>query len=79
MTVPIIAIVGLSNSGKTLVAKALIQKLVDRGYRIAAVKHSPHGHQVDRPGTDSAHLFEAGAARVIISSPDQRTSIERTE
>ena len=76
---PVVAVVGLSNSGKTLVATALIQRLVAQGYRIAAVKHSPHGHQVDRPGTDSERLFRAGAAKVIVSSPDQRTSIERTK
>ncbi len=75
---PVIAIVGLSNSGKTRVATALVKLLVESGYRIAAVKHSPHGHQVDRAGTDSALLFEAGAARVVISSPGRMTTLERT-
>lgn len=79
VTSPAVAIVGLSNSGKTRVATALIQLLVARGYRIAAVKHASHGHQVDRPGTDSERLFQAGAAGVILSSPGQMTSMERVE
>ncbi|MEE8442660.1 MAG: molybdopterin-guanine dinucleotide biosynthesis protein B [Dehalococcoidia bacterium] len=78
MTLPVIAIVGPSDSGKTRVATALIQILSGQGYRIAAVKHSPHGHQMDRPGTDSAKLFESGANRTVVSSPGQMTTIERT-
>lgn len=74
-----IAIVGTSGSGKTLVATGLVQRLVTKGFRIAAVKHASHGHQVDRPGKDSDRLFQAGATRVILSSPGQRTSIERRE
>lgn len=79
MTPPVIAIVGPSGSGKTRVATDLIQRLVALGYRVAAVKHCPHGHQVDRPGTDSARLFGAGATKVVISSPGHLTAIERTE
>lgn len=79
MTPAVVAIIGLSNSGKTRVAVALIELLSARGYRIAAVKHSPHGHQVDRPATDSARLYAAGAMRVFLSSPGQMTSIQRTE
>jgi molybdopterin-guanine dinucleotide biosynthesis protein B len=74
----VIAIVGLSDSGKTRVATALIRVLVDRGYRIAAVKHAAHGHQADREGADSDRLFQAGAGKVIVSSPGQMTAIEQT-
>ena len=79
MTLPVIAIVGPSDSATTRVAEALIQMLTARGYRIAAVKDCPRGHQVDQPATDSARLFAAGAARMVLSSPGQMTSIERTE
>ncbi|MEE9162519.1 MAG: molybdopterin-guanine dinucleotide biosynthesis protein B [Candidatus Neomarinimicrobiota bacterium] len=78
VTPPVIAIVGPSGSGKTRVATTLIRMLVDRGYRIAAVKHAAHGHQVDRAGTDSVRLFQAGAGRVVVSSPGQVTAIEQT-
>jgi formylmethanofuran dehydrogenase subunit E len=76
---PVVAIVGYSNSGKTRVASALVRILTNQGYRIAAIKHCPHGHQVDRPGSDSARLFDAGVTEVIISSPDQITRIQRIE
>ena len=79
MTPPVVAIVGLSDSGKTRIAVALIELLAAQGYRIVAVKHGSHGHQVDRPATDSARLYAAGAIRVVLSSPGQITSIERTE
>ena len=79
MSLPVIAIVGTSNSGKTTVASALIQTLVARGYRIAAIKHGHHGHQLDRPGTDSARLLAAGARSVTLSSPGQLSSIELTQ
>lgn len=78
MTLPVIAIVGVSDSGKTRVATALIQMLVARGYRVAAVKHAPHGHQVDLPSKDSGRLFEAGAGRTVVTSPGQMTTVERT-
>ncbi len=79
MTVPVIAVVGYSDTGKTTVASSLIQALTARGYRIAAVKHGAHGHDVERPASDSARLFEAGASKVVISSPGQLTSIEKTQ
>ncbi|MBI2165044.1 MAG: molybdopterin-guanine dinucleotide biosynthesis protein B [Chloroflexi bacterium] len=74
-----LAIVGPSGSGKTRVAVALVERLRARGHRVAAVKHSPHGHQVDRPASDSSRLFAAGADKVIVSSPGQSTAIERTQ
>ncbi len=78
MTPPVIAIVGFSNSGKTRVATTLIHTLAGRGYRIAAVKHCHHGHQVDLPKKDSARLAAAGASQVIVSSPGQITGIRHT-
>ncbi|MFH1560185.1 MAG: molybdopterin-guanine dinucleotide biosynthesis protein B [Chloroflexota bacterium] len=79
MTLPAIAVVGYSDTGKTTVASSLVQTLVARGYRIAAVKHCPHGHKVDRPSTDSARLFAAGADKVVATSPGLLTSMEVTQ
>lgn len=77
--IPVIAIVGYSDSGKTRVATFLIQALTARGCRIAAIKHCHHGHQVvDRPSSDSTRLSRAGAIKTILSSPGQITSIEYT-
>jgi molybdopterin-guanine dinucleotide biosynthesis protein B len=79
MTVPVVAIVGYSDSGKTRVATALTRILVDSGYRIAAVKHCHHGHQLDNAGKDTADLAAAGASPVVASSPGQITTIQSVE
>jgi len=39
---------------------------VDRGWRVAAVKHDNHGFQMDRPGKDTHRMRAAGASRVAI-------------
>ena len=79
MTVPVVAIVGYSDSGKTRVATALTRILVDGGYRIAAIKHCHHGHQLDIAGKDTAGLSAAGASPVVASSPGQITTIQSIE
>ena len=79
MTLPVIAVVGYSDSGKTRVVSALVRVLSQQGHRVAAVKHCHEGHQMDTPEKDTAKLFAAGAETVIASSPGQITSIERVE
>ncbi len=69
MAPPIVAVVGLSDSGKTNVAASLVAALAGQGYRVAAVKHCPHGHESDRPSSDTDRLYEAGAVTVAASSP----------
>lgn len=71
--IPAVTIVGNSGSGKTRVAYALIRAMTGRGYRVAAIKHASHGHSADRAGSDSARFTEAGARRVMVSSPDRIT------
>ena len=43
----IVSIVGKSNSGKTTLIEKLIRELKLRGYRVATVKHTPHGMNLD--------------------------------
>ncbi len=74
---PIVAVVGNSDSGKTTVAGAIVEKLSARGYRVAAIKHCPHGHQVDVPESETGRLYDAGAVAVVASSPDKRTRVDR--
>jgi len=76
---PIISIVGASNSGKTTFLEKLIPELVSKGYRVGAVKHDAHGFEMDREGKDTWRLRRAGAAVIAISSPDQLASIRRTD
>ncbi len=74
--IPIVSIVGRSNSGKTTVLEGIIRELVARGYRVAAVKHDVHGFEIDREGKDSWRLKQAGAHTVLISSPRKLAVIE---
>jgi len=68
---PIVAIVGKSQSGKTMLVEQLIPELKKRGYRIAALKHSHCGIEIDHPGKDSWKFTQAGSDAVCISSPDK--------
>ena len=73
---PIVAIVGKSQSGKTMLVEQLIRELKKRGYRIAALKHSHCGIEIDHPGKDSWKFTQAGSDAVCISSPDKLAFIK---
>ena len=77
--IPIVSIVGKSDSGKTTLIEKLLPELVRRGYRIATVKHDVHGFEVDREGKDSWRHKKAGAHTVIISSPQKVALIRDVE
>jgi len=77
--IPIISIVGKSDSGKTTFIEKLVPELVRRGYRVATVKHDVHGFEVDREGKDSWRHKQAGAHTVIISSPTKVALIRDVE
>lgn len=73
----LLGVSGWHNSGKTILMEALIRTLKGGGLRVAAVKHAPHGFEADRPGTDSARLWEAGADAVAVVGPDELLVRER--
>jgi molybdopterin-guanine dinucleotide biosynthesis adapter protein len=77
--IPIISIVGKSDSGKTTLIEKLVPELTHRGYRVATVKHDVHGFEVDREGKDSWRHKQAGAHTVIISSPQKIALIRDVE
>jgi molybdopterin-guanine dinucleotide biosynthesis protein B len=69
--VPILSIVGRSNSGKTTLLEKLIPELTRRGRRVGTIKHHLHGPvEVDVPRKDSWRHKRAGARTVALSSPD---------
>ena len=68
MAVPIVSIVGLSNSGKTTLIERVIPELVRAGYKVATVKHAGHGFDLDTEGKDSWRHKRAGASSVIVLS-----------
>ena len=77
--IPVISIVGKSDSGKTTLIEKLLPELIRRGYRVATVKHDVHGFEVDREGKDSWRHKKAGAHTVIIASPNKIALIRDVE
>jgi molybdopterin-guanine dinucleotide biosynthesis adapter protein len=76
LTIPIISIVGLSNSGKTTLIEKLIAELTRRGYRVATIKHNRAGFEIDHEGKDSWRHKHAGAVATVIASPSLVAVIE---
>ncbi|MCK5379589.1 MAG: molybdopterin-guanine dinucleotide biosynthesis protein B, partial [Acidobacteria bacterium] len=68
---PVLAVCGWSGSGKTTALESVIPLLVERGLRVAVVKHDAHGIDVDREGKDSARFFTAGAD-VHLHAPEEQ-------
>jgi len=75
-TLPIVSIVGKSQSGKTVLMEQLIAEFKKRGYKVAALKHSHGGMEIDRPGKDSWRFAQAGSDAVCVSSPDKLALIK---
>src|SRR3990172_7394920 len=66
--VPVISIVGRSNSGKTTLIVKLVKELKSRGYKVATIKHSHHHFELDTEGKDSWLHTQAGADAVVVAS-----------
>jgi len=66
--VPIISVVGRSNSGKTTLIVKIVKELKSRGYKVATMKHSHHNLELDTKGKDSWWHTQAGADVVVIAS-----------
>lgn len=65
-----VAFVGLSGSGKTTLIERLVPAFQRRGYRVAAVKHDPHGKlDLGPPHKDSARFARAGADVAAVVGP----------
>ncbi|HBT47241.1 MAG TPA: molybdopterin-guanine dinucleotide biosynthesis protein B [Peptococcaceae bacterium] len=75
--IPIISVVGKSDTGKTTLLTKLLPELKARGYRVATIKHDTHGFDIDKPGKDTWKHAEAGADVVAISSPAKVALIEK--
>lgn len=77
--IPIVSIVGKSDSGKTTLIEKIVPELVRRGYRVATIKHDVHGFEIDKAGKDSWRHRRAGADGVLLSSPRQIALIKTVE
>jgi len=79
MTVPILSIVGRSNSGKTTLLEKLIAALAHRGLRVGTIKHSHHQPEMDTPGKDSWRHKQAGAVASLLVGPERMLMVQNVE
>lgn len=77
--IPILSIVGCSDSGKTTLIEKLIPALNRRGYRVGTIKHDVHGFEMDQEGKDTWRHTQAGASSVVISSPTKSACIKQVD
>jgi molybdopterin-guanine dinucleotide biosynthesis adapter protein len=77
--IPVVSIVGKSDSGKTTVVENLVRELTARGWRVATVKHHIHEVDIDVPGKDSWRHARAGAVTTMISSPTQFAVVRKVD
>jgi len=67
---PVVAVCGFKNSGKTTLIEGLVPILRDEGLAVAVIKHDTHGLQIDHEGKDSDRLFRSGAD-VLVRGPNE--------
>ncbi|MDF2570508.1 MAG: mobB: molybdopterin-guanine dinucleotide biosynthesis protein [Sporomusa sp.] len=77
--IPVISIVGRSNSGKTTYLEKLIAELKCRGVRVAVIKHHHHDFEIDQPGKDTWRHAQAGADVVCLAAPHKVAMIRKTD
>ena len=77
--VPVLAVCGWKNSGKTTLTVRLVEEFTRRGYRVATVKHAHHSFSIDEGHQDSARHRAAGAQEVAIISGTRTAFIKEIE
>ncbi|MPW24727.1 molybdopterin-guanine dinucleotide biosynthesis protein B [Alkalibaculum sp. M08DMB] len=75
--VPVISIVGRSNSGKTTLIENIIPIFKERNLRVGTIKHDAHRFDIDHEGKDTWRMAQSGADKVLISSKDKIAMIEK--
>ena len=68
--IPIVTIIGWSNTGKTTLVCDLIRDFKNRGLRPAALKRTPEPVALDSPGTDSWNFAQNGAFSAGLATPE---------
>jgi molybdopterin-guanine dinucleotide biosynthesis protein B len=77
--IPILSVVGRSNTGKTTFIERLIPILNAKGLRVATIKHHLHDFESDREGKDSYRHKKAGAKIAMVVSPQKVAFTADTE
>lgn len=78
MSLPLLAIIGWSGTGKTTLLQQVIPILNSRGIRAGLIKHTHHQMDVDTPGKDSYLLRKAGASQVMVASSERWALMSET-
>jgi len=77
---PIIAVVGSRQSGKTTTVEALVRGLTEKEYRVATAKHI---HQadftIDTKGKDTWRHAQAGAKTILSVAPNELAIIKKVD
>ncbi|MCS7281102.1 MAG: molybdopterin-guanine dinucleotide biosynthesis protein B [Desulfobacterota bacterium] len=76
-TIPILAIVGWSKSGKTTFLEKLIRAAKEKGLKVGAVKHTHHS--LENEDKDTQRLANAGADPVLLVSDKFLLVTKKTE
>ncbi|MGF1759846.1 bifunctional molybdopterin-guanine dinucleotide biosynthesis adaptor protein MobB/molybdopterin molybdotransferase MoeA [Photobacterium sagamiensis] len=77
-SLPLLGFAAFSGTGKTTLLEAMLPKLVERGIRVAVIKHAHHNFDIDQEGKDSYRLRKAGAGQMLISSRYRRALVTET-
>ncbi|HDL86402.1 MAG TPA: molybdopterin-guanine dinucleotide biosynthesis protein MobB, partial [Candidatus Acetothermia bacterium] len=64
----VVSFIGHHNSGKTTLIAQVITILLERGFRVGAVKHALHLEEMDSADVDSVRLRDAGAEQMLLIS-----------
>ena len=76
--IPVIAVIGYKESGKTTVIEGLTSRLTERGYSVATAKHiDQKGFRIDKEGKDTWRHAASGANPVIAVSDVETAVIHR--
>ena len=65
--IPVVAVSGFSESGKTTLIEKLIPELKRRGYRAASIKHSHHELALDSDKDTERHLQAGSELSMVVS------------
>ena len=78
LAIPILAVMGNKDTGKTALIEELLKEFSRRGYKVGAVKHIPHpDFTIDTPNTDTWRYVNANAKVAAAVSPDEITIIRK--
>ena len=78
-TLPALAFVGWSGTGKTTLVESLITMARQHGLVVGALKHDAHRFEIDQPGKDSYRFSAAGAAVTALVSDEKLALVRRHE